>query len=285
MTKQTQILVAAGCGVVLLGAGAYFLLSKGSSNPPATTTAAAPPVPAPPSQVARTMPGAGAPRVPGAPMGHGAGKRPGFQAPGKTGKPGRGIFANGPGGKPQAGAARSAAATKAPAQVASTGPTTVPHNADPFYVTWRKAPPPPNVFDTVQPIRLAAAFVPTPPSPGTEVREVPSRRVSGILSGDGVYAILESGQNVEIVKPGFVTDDGYRVVSINADSVRLERKDGNIIRTQDIPLSDVPIGQTTNMGPMNGGGNAPFMGGRPGMGGAPSMGGRPGMGGGLYQGK
>lgn len=147
---------------------------------------------------------------------------------------------------------------------------------DPFYISWKKAPLPPYVFNEVEPLRLASADVKAPPPQDTVVREVPTRRVSGIMSGEGIYAILESGgDNVEIVKPGSKTYDGYKVVSITADSVKLERRDGNYIYTQIVPLTDVPVGAQT----------ASYGGQRPGMGGVPggfpgAPGGRPGFGGG-----
>lgn len=151
---------------------------------------------------------------------------------------------------------------------------------DPFLVTWKKAPPPPYVFERVEPIRLASVGVATPPPPNTEIREVPRMRVSGIMTGNGVYAILEGGgAEPEIVKPGSRTKDGYRVVSINADSVKLQKKQGNIILTQVVPLTDVPINGAQTAG-YPGGGYPGMGGGRPGMPGRPGLPGRPGGGGG-----
>lgn len=136
---------------------------------------------------------------------------------------------------------------------------------DPFFVDWHVPPSPPNIFTEVQPLRVATYNVVTPSLPNTEVREIPNRRVSGIMSGEGVFAILESGAGEpEIVKPGMQTSDGYTVVSINVDSVKLQKKEGNLIYTQVVPLSDLP----TN--PSAGGGG---MGGRLGRGASGSMGG------------
>jgi hypothetical protein len=92
------------------------------------------------------------------------------------------------------------------------------------------------------------------------------------MNGDGVYAILEGGNSEpEIVKPGMQTSDGYRVVSITSDAVKLERKYGNYIFTQTVPLSDVPIGgpQTAGFRPRGGGIGQPGVGfpGGPGFGG------------------
>jgi len=130
----------------------------------------------------------------------------------------------------------------------------LPYNPrrDPFFVPWQVPPPPPNIFTEVQPLRIATYNVVTPTPPNTEVREIPNRRVSGIMSGDGVFAILESGtKDPEIVKPGMLTSDGYTVVSINADSVKLQKKEGNFIYTQVVPLSDLPTNPSA--GGMGGG--------------------------------
>jgi hypothetical protein len=158
------------------------------------------------------------------------------------------------------------------------GPTRPAHvRTDPFDVSWRLKPNPPYVFDAVQPIRVASANIVAPPPPNSEVREVPLRRVSGIMSGDGVFAILEGGgDEPEIVKPGGVTKDGYRVVSINADSVKLQRRDdngfgGTILRTQVVPLSDVQVGAIPTVASYPGGAPGAFPGnprGLPGVGGA-----------------
>lgn len=150
---------------------------------------------------------------------------------------------------------------------------------DPFYVSWKNPPPPPYVFNEVQPLRLASAGIVTPPPKDTEVRVVADRRVSGIMSGDGVYAILETGSDVEIVKPGSQTKDGYRVVSINVDSVKLQKREGNYLLTQTVPLTDVPVGGAQTAG-FNGG----MMGGRPGAGGFPGRGGAVGGGGSVGKG-
>ena len=142
---------------------------------------------------------------------------------------------------------------------------------DPFKVTWHKVPPPPYVFDSIQPMRLASAEVEVPPPGEINIRELANRRVSGIMSGDGVFAILESAEGGDpiIVKPGSMTPDGYRVASISSDSVKLQRKDGNVIRTQIVPLTDASPSQQSNSGGLFGGrgGNR---GGFPGSSGGPA---------------
>jgi hypothetical protein len=158
----------------------------------------------------------------------------------------------------------AAAAPAAPSKPAKpAGPPPGGRHREPFLVPWHVPPAPPYIFTEVEPIRLARADVQTPAPPNTEIHEMPTRRVSGIMTGDGVYAILESGTSEpEIVKPGSLTTDGYRVISINADSVKLQRKDGNYLLTQIVPLSDIPPGSATVTAGYRGG----FQGGYPGGG-------------------
>ena len=157
---------------------------------------------------------------------------------------------------------------------------------DPFFVPWKLPPAPPNIFTEVQPLRVATYNVVTPAPPNTEVREIPTRRVSGIMSGDGVFAILESGAGIpEIVKPGMQTSDGYMVVSINSDSVKLQKKEGNFVYTQIVPLSDLATNPSAGGGGMGGrlgGGASGSMGGFSG-GGRPPLGNAGGMGGGKLE--
>ena len=158
-----------------------------------------------------------------------------------------GVFSNNPGG----------AAPNGPAG-APTVAANLPYKPrrDPMRVDWTIPPPPPNIFGEVEPLRVATYNIVTPPPIDTEVREVPTRRVSGIMSGDGVFAIIDNGgDSQEIVKPGVETSDGYKVVSINSDSVKLQKKEGNLLRTQVVMLSDI----STN--PSSGGGLSGRMGG------------------------
>jgi hypothetical protein len=106
-------------------------------------------------------------------------------------------------------------------------------------------------------------------------------RVSGIMTGDGVFAILENGDKVDVVKPGSTVDinvEGqtkrtYKVVSITKDKVKLRSQVGTAIYTQEVPLSDVAVGTPTRTG--FGGPGAPGSFGGPGGGtfGAGSFGG------------
>ena len=183
--------------------------------------------------------------------------------PGKKGaKPSTVVIAKtDPFAPPGGGAPRGAAQPGAPQaarMVIFRGP-----RQDPFFVSWTLPVPPPYVFDEVEPIRLASEAIETPPVKPYEVREQPEMRVSGIMTGDGVFAILESaGNKVDVVKPGSTVDLGvegqtkrtYKVVSITKDKVRLRSQVGNVIYTQEVPLSDVAVG-------------SPARGGAPGVGG------------------
>lgn len=276
MTKQMKIILAAlAAAVVLIVAGVLFLRRGNSTDetttPPATQAQAtqntAPPAGAP-GGPGVTTPGAGGPgKIAGAPPAPGMPAGPGVSGP--SGK--QGIFASGP---PKAGAPG-----KPPVQTAKAGVVPIIHNSDPFLIRWKKKPLPPPVFDLVAPMRLAGADIVAPPPNNTIITEVPSRRVSGILTGDGVYAVLENNNgDTEIVKPGSITSDGYRVVAINSDSVKLQRKDGNLLRTQTVPLSDATTAPATMV-------PAGYNGGPPGYGppGTSGPGGgitRPGVGGG-----
>jgi hypothetical protein len=137
---------------------------------------------------------------------------------------------------------RVAAAPAAGAPETAAAPEQAPSfqaRPNPFKVPWQASvPPPPPVFQVVQPERIATAQVETPPPLHTTERVVPDRRVSGILMGDGIYAILEGAGDPEIVRPGSKTSDGYRVEAIGSDSVTLQKVEGNVTYTQIVPLSD-----------------------------------------------
>jgi hypothetical protein len=193
-----------------------------------------------------------------------------------------------PAGRPGGPARRDpfAPANATPANPAPGGPGGAPKKTvvtfpkkkgfDPFFPTWTQPPVPVDPFDLVPSLRVASIGVQAPPEQPVQVREVADRRVSGIMSGDGVFAIIEQNGSSEIVKPGGTTSDGYRVIAINDDSVKLQKREGNVIRTQIVQLSDIQTGgPTQNFG-------RPGMSGSPGMiggPGRPGFGGRPGRGG------
>jgi len=165
------------------------------------------------------------------------------------------------------GAARPGAAPGQPgAAVVAQKPRSRP---DPFKPWWTvKPPPPPNVLTFTEPVRIARFDTAEPDKQqGVEIKEVPNRRVAGILSGNGIYALVEGPEGQTVVKPGDPLGD-YRVDSIRDDSVVLKRteKIGNLTRTytQVVPLTDQ--GATTRFS-----GPAPGAPGGPGM----AMPGRP----------
>jgi len=254
---------------LLLGVGGLTLTGchRGDDTSNATPTPPAPGI-KPGTAVSSNQTGApptGGPAVRPGPMGKGPGIKPG-------GKP-LDPFAPGAGAAAPGGAAPGM-------QVAA-----MPHRKDPFYVTWHVLPPPPDPLASgeLQPIRVASAGYMPPPEKEVTVREVPDRRVSGIMSGDGVFAIIEQNGESEVVKPGGTTKDGYRVVAINDDSVKLQKKVGNLNYTQTVQLSDVQTGAPTQTyGRPGGFGPAGYPGMGPGLGrpGAGRPGGVGGVGGG-----
>lgn len=219
----------------------------------------------------------------------GPGAGPGGAGPGGAGPGmppggfGGGMGGMGSGGPIMGGPPMGGGAPGGGQAVASSKPenTTPPPGArpDPF-APWWPPPPPPPAITLVEPIRLAKFGTGKPEEVGkVEIREVPNRRVSGILTGTSVLALLEGpGSGPIVVRPGQEVD-GYTVESINADSVTLVRRDGNRTFKQIVPLTDV--------GSLSGGGGPPAgLTGPPGM---PGMGvpgslfpgaGPPGLGGG-----
>jgi hypothetical protein len=125
---------------------------------------------------------------------------------------------------------------------------------DPF-APWWPAPPPPPAISLVDPVRIATlrSYEAPPPEP-VQVNVIPNQRVAGILTGNGVYALIDGGgENQYVVKPGDPVGE-YRVDRINADSVTLKRTVGTLTYTQVIPLSDA--GSMARMG-MGGGAGMP----------------------------
>lgn len=267
MDKQThRFVILAGLGLLTLGTGACNQAPPEDNTPavvPTRKPGSTPPGAAmqtPPAKTPGAAPAVGAP---------GAGAKPGAkQQAGKKGaapgaamaKPNGDPFA--PGGMQQVapgGSARPGAASAAPEQariLVYSG-----RRKDPFLIDWKLPVPPPYVFDEVEPIRLASVAVETPRTEPYEVREQPEMRVSGIMTGDGVFAILESGgDKVDLVKPGSSVDisvsgqtkRAYKVVSITKDKVKLRSQVGNVIYTQEVPLSDVAVGTASRSGGLGG---------------------------------
>jgi hypothetical protein len=134
------------------------------------------------------------------------------------------------------------------------------HRVDPFKPWWAP-PPPPSPLTFTRPVRIAMAGSANPENtPNIEVHEVPTRRVAGILSGNGVYALIDGGGEMIVVKPGDPVGD-YRVDSINSDSVVLKKvvKTGKNAQTftQVVPLTDVGSSVAQCSGPIMGGAGRP----------------------------
>ena len=308
MDKQThKFVILAGLGLLTLGTGAC------NQAPPEDTTPAVVPTrkpgSTPPGAAMQTSPPGSPATTPDAPPAQkgappAGGKAGAKQQAGKKGSPDGAAMAKGkgdpfaPGGMKQAAPGGAAPAGTAPG--APELPRILAYSGrrkDPFYIDWKLPVPPPYVFDEVEPIRLASIAVETPPTEPYEVREQPEMRVSGIMTGDGVFAILESGgDKVDLVKPGSSVDISvagqtkrtYKVVSITKDKVKLRSQVGNVIYTQEVPLSDVAVGTAPRSGAMGGGmsGPAPGMampgGGRPGGSSGPGGGAAFGPGGGGF---
>jgi hypothetical protein len=172
------------------------------------------------------------------------------------------------GGGPGGGAQQAA-----PAQGAAPKETARPsaRRADPFAPWWDSTPPPPPVLAQIPMIRIATYKVEPPPEVPVEIIETPNRRVAGILSGQGVYALVEGPEGQTVVKPGDMLGD-YRVESINATSISLKRTVGNRTYRQTVPLTDIGASNAPRFGTGNpfppGGRSGPgFGGGLPGTGG------------------
>lgn len=167
----------------------------------------------------------------------------------KDGAAGGGVMIPGAGGMSSGGGTKGTSGADAKSAGAFTppDPKDKPNFAklgtprpDPFFYDWRALPPPPNVFDSVEPIRIASPSITAPPTQPVEIRETPSRRFAGFMNGDGVYAILEGGGETEIVQPGSLTSDGFKVVSITTENVLLRKVEGNVIRVQQVAYGDAP---------------------------------------------
>lgn len=145
---------------------------------------------------------------------------------------------------------------------------------DPFKPWWNAVTPPPPAIELIQPDirRIATRESVVAPGVSVDVQEVAQYRVAGIATGTGVYALLEGQGAMTIVRPGDEIG-GYRVASINGDSVTLKRSIGNNTYTQVVPLTSA--GSTTTVGGPGVGRGGPMGG----MMGGPGMG-RPGGGGG-----
>jgi hypothetical protein len=134
-----------------------------------------------------------------------------------------------------------------------------------------------------------------PPAAGLVQDPQPYRRLSGIIVGDSVYALMDTGGQIEIIRPGMrVPNTEWTVVSIDEEKAILRRTGNKVPRQITVRLESPPPGMGGGGmntggapggapggmpgGPMGGPGGRPGGAGRPGGGGGPS-GGDPGLGG------
>jgi hypothetical protein len=220
-----------------------------------TTTAQAP------SENDSTEGDGGAPPTPGLQMSAGGP----MGAPGGAGGPMMGGMGSmgGPMAGPMGGPMGAPMAGGGGGQPAGAGPkvTAKPPNArpDPFSPWWSVVPPPPPAITLVEPYRIATRETGVkPPEEKVEVQEVPNRRVAGIATGSGVYALVEGPEGQTVVKAGDTLGD-YRVESIRSRSIVLTRKVGNVSYTQEVPLTDVGSQRVAAGGPAGGPGGAGMM--------------------------
>lgn len=204
--KKNQPIVAGIAAVVILGVGAlmYFTFFKA---PPAT--------PATP------------PATTGDPM-----AQPGMDP---MAQPGADPMAAGtPPADPNAAAGGAAPAGAQPGTGAGkTETAAVPMEAwrtDPFLPPGYK-PPKTGAVKLKQPIRDLPMFkipLPPPPPPPEDIPPLaqPVRRMAGLILGDKVYAIVETGGKNQVVQPGDMLEDRLAMVD------RIE-KDRVILRTVD----------------------------------------------------
>jgi len=147
-----------------------------------------------------------------------------------------------------AGGYGGASGMGAPAPAAPAGPKDKSkpprRRVDPFAPWWDVNPRPP-VLAMLAPARLAPFQAGIqPPTVKVEIQEPPTLRAAGIMTGTGVYALLEGAalpEGQRVVKPGDAIGS-YRVESIRPSSVVLRRTLANTIFTMVVPLNDAPMG-------------------------------------------
>lgn len=237
--KNLPILITIIVVVVLAGGGA-IMWQAGLFNPPppaAQTAPSAPPTStAPePTETASTSGNSVEPST-----------QPGFSTPlfkrGK--KPGPLSKLSGPGAPGGPAAAQAAAANDPTAVLIASGP-------DPFHLPGtprtskakdQPVAPPPPLPPLPDPLLARWHDMPVPGSTtvstGHPVITEPTtdtsgRRMSGVLFGNGVYALLEANGKTEAVQPGDSVDGGT-VVSIDATRLTLKTDNNRLVI---VPLS------------------------------------------------
>jgi hypothetical protein len=215
--KKNQPFVITIAIVLLLGAGGLFAWQNGMFTAP---------VPAASAPVAQTVPTTPSVETPAPPP---------PAPPVKAAAPPTDKAA----AKPGAAATAAAAGGDPTAILVGTGP-------DPFHLPGTPAtsklkdqpPPPPTPLPQI-PDPLLARWHDLPVSSGqvanvghpvitTAMADTSGRRMSGVLFGNGVYALLEANGKTEAVQPGD-TVDGGTVVSIDATSLTLKTDNNKLV--------------------------------------------------------
>lgn len=254
--KNLPIILGVTVGVVIIAGGvvAYQVLG----NKPAQVASV--PTSTYPGSTAPGMSPSGPGGYPGATPGY-PGATPGY--PGAAGMPG-GMRAPGypgakgtlPGREPgTVKPATTAGAAKPKAKNVATGPDPFNLPKTYWYKLGRLKPP----TKTTRPLRLPAiniakfeelpsvsANVPksTPKQPTKAVR-VANRRMSGVVFADnGVFAVLDTAGNSQMVQPGDRVNGG-KVISIQTDGLTIRTDDNRDIK---VPLGSAPPAETAPAG-------------------------------------
>lgn len=156
--------------------------------------------------------------------------------------------------------------------VAARGRSLGPARPDPFALTAAE-----RLFDEGQSsqrlLGLAGGFQQefTPPDDTVALAPVvepqPYRRLSGVIIGDSVLALIEMGDGrpPEIIRPGMrIPNSPWRVISIDQDKAVLRRADNVLPRQIEVRLESPPAGFTAPGGAPAGGAPGGFPGGPPG---------------------
>ena len=104
------------------------------------------------------------------------------------------------------------------------------------------------------------------PAATATVTSGPARRMAGVVFAEnGVFAVLDTAGDTEMVQPGDRVDGG-KIISIQADGLTIRTDDDRIVK---VPLASSAPGSDSNSGGYQGGGNPGYPGGPPFGGGYP----------------
>jgi hypothetical protein len=114
------------------------------------------------------------------------------------------------------------------------------YRADPMRPWWDVSSRKPSVLDFLAPVRIAVhGTAAGRTAPEYSVQVAPTRRLAGVLTGAGVYALVVGPYGrADVVRPGQVLDDGYRVDSIGRDTVVISKASQSGVAFQSLRLTD-----------------------------------------------